>query len=86
MVKLQKRIQNGLEVLQYYTTKPWTFQNKKLYQIVGGLGSQDKEIFYTDLEKTNHDEYMLNYIIGARKYCDKDELDTLPQARKLLKR
>lgn len=86
MVTTQKRIENGLKVLTYYTTRPWHFQNKKLYAIYNSLGDKDREIFYTNEEEVDRDAFMLNYILGTRKYCAKEDLSTLPQARKLLKR
>lgn len=86
MVNLHKRIENGLTVLTYYTTRPWHFQNKKLYDIYNSLEAKDKEIFYTNYDEIDNDAYMHNYILGARKYCAKEDPSTLPKARKLLKR
>ncbi|XP_060532881.1 putative fatty acyl-CoA reductase CG5065 [Cylas formicarius] len=86
MVRTQKRIENGLSVLQYYTTRPWHFHNEKLAKIAEELDETDREIFFTDQTKIDYNEYMKNYILGARKYCVHEEPDTLPHARKLLKR
>ncbi|XP_023019831.2 putative fatty acyl-CoA reductase CG5065, partial [Leptinotarsa decemlineata] len=86
LVKTQKRIQNGLKVLQYYATRPWFFHNEKFTQLFDSLSSTDKEIFYSNRESLNFEEYMQNYILGARKYCAREEIDTLPHARKVLKR
>lgn len=86
MVRTQKRIQNGLEVLQYYTTRPWYFYNDNFDQIWRQLSSTDKEIFFTDKLKIDYNDYILNYVLGARKYCVHEEPETLPYARKVLKR
>ncbi|KAJ8982568.1 hypothetical protein NQ317_005039, partial [Molorchus minor] len=86
LVRLQKRIQNGLSVLQYYTTRPWVFHNEKLKNVFETLGETDRQIFYTNAEPMDYDIYMLNYILGARKYCVREDLDTLPHARMVLKR
>lgn len=86
MVNTHKRIENGLKVLTYYTTRPWHFQNNKLYAIYDSLTETDKQIFYTNHEEIDKDSFMLNYILGARKYCAKEDISTLPKARKLLRR
>lgn len=86
MVNAHKRIENGLTVLRYYTTRPWHFQNKKLYAIYDQLDRKEQEIFYTNQEDIDKDTFMLNYVLGTRKYCAKEDLSTLPKARKLLKR
>ncbi|CAG9815058.1 unnamed protein product, partial [Phaedon cochleariae] len=86
LVKLQKRIENGLSVLQYYTTREWYFHNEKFEKLYESLGSTDKELFYTNREALKYDKFMLDYILGARKYCVHENEDTLPTARKLNRR
>lgn len=86
MVRVQKRIQNGLKVMQYYTIRSWNFKNDKFAKVYDDLSCTDKEVFYTNREVIKYDEYMLNYILGARKYCAKEEPETLPHARKVLRR
>ncbi|KAL1502734.1 hypothetical protein ABEB36_007836 [Hypothenemus hampei] len=86
LVQTQKRIQNGLSVLQYYTTRPWHFCNEKLYGLYKTLGETDKQIFYLDEGEVLNDDYMKNYILGARKYCVHEEPETIPYARRVLKR
>lgn len=86
LVRAQKRIQNGLSVLQYYTTRPWYFHNEKIYRLYGSLSERDQEIFYMDKGEIMNDDYMKSYILGARKYCVHEEPETIPYARKVLKR
>lgn len=86
-MRTQKRIQNGLEVLQYYTTRPWYFHNEKLVEAWEELNDEDKRIFYSDRqERIDWNDYILTYILGCRKYCVHEEPDTIPYARKMLKR
>ncbi|CAH1110198.1 unnamed protein product [Psylliodes chrysocephalus] len=86
MVNLQKRLDHGLKVLQYYTTRPWFFHNDKFANLFDTLNERDKEIFYSNRKPINHNEYFLNYVLGARKYCVKEEIDTVPHARKVMRR
>lgn len=85
LIRTQKRISKGLEVLQYYTTKPWEFKNEKMVALSRSLSRSDREKFYTDTP-TDYNEYILNYILGARKYCVHEEPNTIPYAKKVLKR
>lgn len=38
-----------------------------------------------DTKALSWDEYLLNYILGTRKYYLKDDLSTLPRARQIFK-
>lgn len=73
-------------MLQYYTTRPWHFYNEKLERIYDDLNEKDQEVFYLDKGQVMNDDYMKNYILGARKYCVHEEPETIPYARKVLKR
>ncbi|XP_030767994.1 putative fatty acyl-CoA reductase CG5065 [Sitophilus oryzae] len=86
LVRTQQRIHNGLNVLQYYTTRPWYFHNEKLEKLHEDLSDKDQAIFYVDKGQIMNDEYMVSYILGARKYCVHEEPETIPYARKVLKR
>ncbi|XP_078052126.1 putative fatty acyl-CoA reductase CG5065 isoform X2 [Augochlora pura] len=82
MVRIQKRISDGLEVLQYFTTKEWIFHNTNLLIMWGEMSPKDKEIFQIDFLQINLEEYMKNCILGARQYCMKENLSTIPKARR----
>ncbi|XP_077300095.1 putative fatty acyl-CoA reductase CG5065 [Arctopsyche grandis] len=86
MVKTQNRISGGLDVLQYYTTKEWEFKNENLLKISDWLSPYDRKVLYVNNSSLNWDDYMHNYILGAREYCCKEDPATLPRARKILKR
>lgn len=49
MVKMQKRINYGLEVLQYYTTKEWYFKNDNFLALQTIVSEEDNKTFYTDV-------------------------------------
>ncbi|KAI5640428.1 male sterility protein domain-containing protein [Phthorimaea operculella] len=83
MIKVQKRITYGLNVLQYYTVKPWYFKNDFYLSLKNRVSKEDNDTFYTDLELINWDSYLREYMKGAREYCLKEDPSTLPQARRL---
>jgi len=86
LVQTQKRISTGLDVLRYYTVRDWYFKNDKIKRLVAALPESEKSKFNFDLKDIDYSEYILNSVLGARQYCVKEKPDTLPQARKLLKR
>ncbi|XP_014610676.1 PREDICTED: putative fatty acyl-CoA reductase CG5065 [Polistes canadensis] len=85
MVRLQKKIANGLNLLEYFTTREWYFHNTNLLILSGEMNSKDKELFQIDGSKVNQIEFMKTSILGARQYCLKDDLSTVPRARMQLK-
>ncbi|XP_026483587.2 putative fatty acyl-CoA reductase CG5065 [Vanessa tameamea] len=86
MVKLQKRIAGGLEVFHRYTIKEWCFKNEYFRSLSKRISKEDNEIFYTDTLLFNWDDYIKNYILGAKEFCCNEDLSTLPYARKLNRR
>jgi len=82
MVRLQRRISEGQKVLQYFTTKEWVFYNDKLIELQNGLSPIEKKIFQFLIYDMKISEYIKNSILGARQYCMKEDLSTLPKARR----
>lgn len=82
MVKIQKRISDGLEVLQYFTTREWKFYNDNTIKMHNELSPTDKETFRIMIYDIDINEYLKNIILGARQYCMKEDLSTLPKARR----
>lgn len=81
MVRIQKRISDGLEVLQYFTTRDWVFHNTNMLILWGDMCPKDKDLFTLDLLQIDVIEYMKDIILGARQYCMKEDPSTLPRAR-----
>ncbi|KAK1116985.1 hypothetical protein K0M31_017034 [Melipona bicolor] len=82
MVRLQNRISVGLEVLQYFTTREWVFHNTNLLIMWGEMSPKDKKIFPIDFLSIDDTAYIKTCILGARQYCMKENLSTLPKARR----
>lgn len=82
MVRIQRRISVGLEVLQYFTMREWTFHNSNLLIMRQEMSAKDKEIFPIDFSSIDHAEYIKTCVLGARQYCMKENLSTLPSARR----
>ena len=82
MVYVQKRIATGLEVLQFFTMRQWNFKSDNFNSLVALQTPEESEMFLFDSRNTGDEmEYIKNSFLGARQYCLKDPLASLPTAR-----
>lgn len=86
MVRLQKRINGGLKMLQYYTTREWTFQNDNLHTLANTMTPADRETFYFDIKVIDWSSYIRDVWIGAKVFYLKENMNNLPKARKRMRR
>lgn len=85
-MNVQKRVSQGLKVLQYYTTRDWIFKNENFIKLYDEMNEVDKEKFCCDSRQVDITEYLLNYILGTRHFLLKEKPESLPKARSMLKR
>lgn len=86
MVYVQKRISVGMEVLQFFTMREWNFRSDNFQGMIRFVTPEEDEMFKFDSSKIGDEyEYLKNSMLGARVYCVKDPLSTLPKARVQLK-
>ncbi|XP_004518286.1 putative fatty acyl-CoA reductase CG5065 [Ceratitis capitata] len=86
LVHVQKKISTGLKLLQYYTTKDWDFRNEKFQRLSDNLNQIDQDIFDTSVSQVNWEQYIRGYIIGMRTYILGESVETIPKAKKVLRR
>ncbi|EDS29031.1 fatty acyl-CoA reductase 1 [Culex quinquefasciatus] len=86
LVKAQKKISQGLNMLQYYTTKQWVFKNDQMYAMYNRLSAKDQETFFLDIAHLDYSTYFLNYVLGIRQYVLKEPPETMPKAKRLLRK
>ncbi|XP_059620438.1 putative fatty acyl-CoA reductase CG5065 [Phlebotomus argentipes] len=85
MVRVQTRISDGLEVLQFFTTRKWDFRSENFQGLPGKLNALDERTFTMDMDTVENVEYLKKVILGGRQYCLKEPLTSLPKARMQLK-
>lgn len=85
MVKLQRKINIGLYLLQYFTLREWHFCNEKALKVQSDFAKEDLELFYMFNVDFDVDHYLLTALLGTRKYCLKEDLKTLPRARRFIR-
>lgn len=86
MVHVQKRLTVGMEVLQFFTMREWKFKSNNFEGLQNFMTPETAIMFNLDTKNTGDEyEYLKNSMLGARQYCVKDPLSTLPKARIHLK-
>lgn len=58
------------------------FEEKYSMKLWDKMSNRDKEIFNFDISEMDWRSYTSSYLKGFRVYLAKDDLSTLPQARK----
>jgi fatty acyl-CoA reductase len=69
-------------ILAYYANRNWKFSNEKILKLWENLDSQDKELFNFDINQLSWEKFCQAHCLGLRVYLVKDDLHTLPAARK----
>jgi fatty acyl-CoA reductase len=82
MVRLQHKILVGLGVLQYFTTREWKFPCPNFLALRKQLNPTDNKIFFMNCEEADNEEFIVNSVLGARQYCLKEPLSSLPRCRR----
>lgn len=80
MLKLYKKIHKFMDVLNYFTTRQWTFTNNTFKSVLDKMSQEDRGNFVCDITKIDWDQYFRTYMRGIRVYLIKDPLETLPAA------
>ncbi|CAO1442158.1 unnamed protein product [Diamesa hyperborea] len=86
MVNIQKKIYTATEALDFFVHHIWHFQTSNFNSIRSKMSSFDNELFNTDTKSIDHGKMLENVTIGARQFCLKEPLESLPQARVQFKR
>jgi fatty acyl-CoA reductase len=85
MVRLQYKILAGLNVLQYFTTREWKFACPNFLALRTQLNPTDNQVFFMNSEDADDEEFIEKSVLGARLYCLKEPLSSLPRCRRNIK-
>lgn len=70
------------DILYYFADREWIFSNKNVIKLWDNLDSHDKELFNFDVHQISWDFFCQALCLGLRVYLIKDDICTLPAARK----
>ncbi|XP_071441774.1 fatty acyl-CoA reductase wat-like [Hetaerina americana] len=86
LLKIYQKINKFSKVIAYFSTQSWKFNNANVVDLWNRLDPMDQQMFQFDMNKMDWDNYFQKHILGLRVYLVKDDLSTLPEARKRWKR
>lgn len=85
MCHVQRRINKGFEVFEYYANNQWDFENKHADDIRAKLNSTEYKNYQIHGTDMDIDAYFEDCIRAARIYVLKESPETLPAARRHLR-
>lgn len=88
LYKFAKRFKLAADTGTYFAMHEWNFEAKNLRRLTRAARETqlDAHEFNCDMSDIDWDAYMEKYMMGIRTYVLKDDISSLPSARKKLKR
>lgn len=88
MYKLAKRFQLAADTGTYFAMHEWNFETGNIRRLIRAARETqlDANEFNCDLSPMDWDEYMEKYMMGIRTFILKDDISSLPSARRKLKK
>lgn len=85
LVDQYKKIGRFTDILEYFSTREWTFCNRNVRGLWDKLNDDDRTIFPFDIKQMHWEEYLDTYHKGILKFLLKEGADKLPAAKKRLR-
>ncbi|CAH2988368.1 unnamed protein product [Chilo suppressalis] len=82
MLKLYSKVMKMANILFYFSTQDWKFSDRNVRGMWSSLSNADKAMFPFSLREMSWVRLCETFLIGLRVYLIKDDLSTLPEARK----
>lgn len=86
MVRIQEKLCKAAKCLEYFTTQQWQFEDDNVRHLATCLSESDRKEFPFDVAAINWENYIENYVLGIRRYIFKEDISTIPKARRQLSR
>lgn len=87
MLKISKRFKMAADTGEYFSMHEWIFGVDNLKRMIRAAEETqlDADEFNCDIKSIDWDAYMEKYMLGIRQFLLKDEMSSLPMARRKLK-
>lgn len=82
LTKIYNKFNEVSDKLAYFANRNWKFSNNRTLELWETLDNRDKEIFNFDINQISWEYFSQAHCLGLRVYLVKDDLKTLPAARK----
>ncbi|XP_044764580.1 uncharacterized protein LOC123321141 [Coccinella septempunctata] len=88
LLKLYKKYHEFSVPFSFFSFNEWKMHSDNTQKLWKSLSPKDKEVFEFNMAPTNFswNEYMITMGLGIRQYVLKEEVDTIPAARKKFQR
>jgi Male sterility protein. len=78
MINAYKKIHRFSEVLSYFSTRQWLFNDTNTRALWRKMPAEDQKYFNFDIGALIWEDYFYTHVRGLRVYLVKDSLDTVP--------
>lgn len=82
MLTIYGKVMKLANILFYFSTQDWQFEDNGVRDMWNSLSNQDKVIFPFSMSEMSWDYMCETFLLGLRVYLLKDDLSTLPEARR----
>lgn len=88
MLKLAKRFKTAIDTGTFFALHEWNFETKNIRRLICAARETqiDAHEFNCDMSGLDWDAYMEKYMMGIRTFVLKDDISSLPKARKKLQK
>lgn len=86
MTKIYQKFYDGLPKVKYFVDNQWIFKNTKIRNLWDSLTLEDRQMFFFNMADVLQKPYFQTSVLGMRVYFLKDDIQSLPAARKRYKR
>lgn len=81
MMRLHKKISNGLKVLGHFSSRQWSFRTDNLKHLKKSMNDIDKQIFTVSAKDVNNMQLAEQTTLVVKKYVFKEDLNNIRRCR-----
>ena len=85
-VKLCNKMIKAVSALEYFMLRDWTFHTTKTQNLWKTLTPTDQGIYHFDVADLDWGDYIESYQKGCKQFIMKEDLSTIPYAKKVVNR
>ncbi|XP_046659931.1 fatty acyl-CoA reductase wat-like [Homalodisca vitripennis] len=82
LTNIYRKLDKFADTMTYFANRIWTFKNDNTQMLWRSLSDKDKKLFFFDMAQMSWEYHAQALCLGLRVYLLKDDVDTLPKARR----
>ncbi|XP_044764593.1 fatty acyl-CoA reductase 1-like [Coccinella septempunctata] len=82
LMRVQRRIAKGCEVMEYYANNEWIFSNQRTKEKRTLLNLTERKKYKLDCDGFDYEEYFTNCVLCARRYILNEPDENIPAAKR----